>query len=314
MRSLVVGFTSILLFMCGVAQVATASSSDAKQSAGPSATDAQVQQLLSFQRWQFRETPKVGRMPDVSDCVTRNTISVDPGNPAWNASDPRWATMSKVIGKDCTAQNERLFKQVAPAMKAVMHDSLAHAYVKRLSKADADALIRYYESDEGHRFLEFQRQVSYMSGIGMRETFGGHVTRAVGKPSPDLIKSRMELLRLSRLFAVQIVAAEDGRSTGGDTTGTPAIAIMMVAIASTQGDALDEIRHTYSTSLPGFAAFAASREENEELRAFADADNAMVNVASGSAREMDPTENGNLEKWRTLYHSLPADGTATSRR
>ncbi len=276
------------------------------------ATGAQVRQLLAFQQWQFQTTPKIGASADVSDCVARNIRNVDPGNPAWNTADPRWATISDVIGRDCIAQHDRTFKKIVPAMSSALHDSLARSYATRLSKADADALIRYYSSDEGRRFLDFQVRVSRTIGLGIGRAFGVGAARSAGKPAAEVMKVRMDLLQLSRLFATQIVTSEDDRGAGRDTTGTAAIAIMAVAVATAQGDSLDNIRHAYSADLPGFATFVASPAEKQELRVFGDASVAMVNAASGPARELDQASNGNLEKWRGLYHSLPAGGASIS--
>ncbi|MFL9958364.1 hypothetical protein PQR21_00530 [Paraburkholderia nemoris] len=294
--------------------VPVSSSSSGTQNAGPPATDAQVQQLLAFQQLQFHKTPNVGANANVSDCVARNTRNVDPGNPAWNAGDPRWATISGVIGRDCIAQHKRLTNEIVPAVNSAMHDALARGYATRLSKADADALIRYYRSDEGRHFLDFQLRVSRAIGLGVGQTFASHAASSVDKPAADVMKARMALLQLSRLFATQIVTSEDDRAAGHDTSGAPAIAIMAVAVATTQGEALDEIRHAYSDDLPGFATFVASPEEKRELRVFGEAGASMVNVASGPARAMDPASNGNLQKWRDLYHSLPASGGAISRQ
>ncbi|MFM0367637.1 DUF2059 domain-containing protein, partial [Paraburkholderia sediminicola] len=249
---------------------------------------------------------------DVSDCVARNIRNVDPGNPAWNTADPRWATISDVIGRDCIAQHDRTFKKIVPAMSSALHDSLARSYATRLSKADADALIRYYSSDEGRRFLDFQVRVSRTIGLGIGRAFGVGAARSAGKPAAEVMKVRMDLLQLSRLFATQIVTSEDDRGAGRDTTGTAAIAIMAVAVATAQGDSLDNIRHAYSADLPGFATFVASPAEKQELLVFGDASVAMVNAASGPARELDPASNGNLERWRDLYHSLPAGGASIS--
>jgi hypothetical protein len=292
--------------------VSTRSSS--AQTAGRSATADQVQQLLAFQQVPSNSTPKVDHNADVSDCVARNTREVDPANPAWNASDPRWATINDVVGRDCVAQHERLSKQVVPAMNTAMRESLARSDAKRLSRADADVLLRYYNSAEGRRFLEFQQQISRVIGLGIGRAFGSQAAHNASKPAPDVLRTRMELLELSRVVAIPIVTSEDDRSAGRDTSGTPAIAILTLAVATVQGDAVDEIRHAYSADLPRFARFVASPEEKQELRAYGDAALTTANVVGGRTREMDPASNGNLEKWRALYHSLAASGATGSRQ
>lgn len=280
-------------------------------SAGPPATDTQIRQLLAFQQWQLHPTPKIGANVDISDCVARNIRNVDPGNPAWNAGDSRWGTISTAISRDCIAQNGRIFKQIVPAMETARHDSLARSYAARLSEADADVLIRYYSSNEGRRFLGFQVRVSRVIGLGLGRTFGVQAAQSATKHAADVMNPRVDLLQLSTLFATQMVTSQDDRSAGRDTTGAPAIAIMAVAVATAQGESLDDIRHAYAADLPGFTTFIASTAEKQELRVFGDSNLAMVNAASGPARDMDPASNGNLEKWRDLYHSLPAGGAAT---
>jgi hypothetical protein len=246
----------------------------------------------------------------VSDCVARNIRNVDPGNPAWNTSDPRWAAVSDAIGQDCVAQHDRILKQVLPAMNSALRDSLAYGYRSRLSTADADALIGYYTSNEGRRFLDFQARLSRTIGFGMGKAFGADASRNGDKPPISVLKDRVALLQLSSLFATQIATAEDERSAGRDTSAATVTGIMMVAVATAQGDSLDTIRREYSEDLSGFAAFVASPAEKRELRVFSDSNAAMVASATGPAKEMDPASNGSLQRWRDLYRSLPAGENA----
>jgi hypothetical protein len=305
MRAVFAGLASLLLLSGGIA-CATPS--------GPSATDTQVRQLLAFQQWQYADKPKAGaNHVDMAVCVARNTRSVDPRNPAWTASDPRWATVSEAVSRDCAAQGEQVAK-LASALKSAMRNALASAYTTHLSKADADTLIRYYRSDEGRRYLDFQVRLSQVMRAGIGRAFGLQAAGGTAQPSADIMKPRMAMLQLSRITATQIVSVEDARSAGRDTTGAAAIAIMAMAVATSQGDALDELRHTYAAELPGFTAFVASPQEKQELRAFADADAAMVTVASAQSIDFDAASNGKLEKWRALYRSLPASGGVTQRQ
>lgn len=196
-------------------------------------------------------------------------------------------------------------EKVAPAFRKAYSEAIGKSYANHLSNTAADTLIRFYESDVGERYLAFQRQLIASGGRGMGQLFSGKAGLESRASAPEVMKARMQLLRLSRTFSMLIVATEDARNGGGDASGAPAIAIMMHVAAQGQGETLDRIGREYSADLPTFAAFVESPAEIEELRALFEATNTASEAAAAIAVEVSPELNGNLNRWRDLYRSLP---------
>lgn len=283
---------------------------ESPRSGAPNITASQAEQLLAVQRWQMSMSANNGAGMNVSACVERNLRKIDPGNPAWKASDPRWATMSGVIRQDCTAQQDRIKNEVAPALRKAQLDALKQGYLKHLTSAEADTLIQFYKSDAGHRFQSFQMRLAPAIARGMGRLIGDKSEHSPGAPAPDVMKARMDVLQLSTVFSTLIVAAEDERRAGRDGSGAAAIGMMMSATADTQDDALDQLQRQYSADLREFTAFVTSPAEKDELRAFGDAHAMTSQIAGKFAKEFTPELNGDLKRWRDLYHSLPRGETS----
>ena len=294
----------IFIVSLSLAQHAVAQSNDAT---APRATSSQIEQLLAIQRSQTLPLSGVGGYDDVNACVDRNLLDIDRGNQAWNPNDSRWDAMRSVITQDCAAQSNRINTEVAPALKKAYVDALGRSYEAHLSSTEADRLIQFYESDIGHRYRAFQGRLAVTNQRRTAQPFNGKTAPDVQAATPDVVKARMEILRLSTTFAMLIMATQDARRTGVDASGAPAIGMMMSMAAEGQGAALDQIRQQYSPDLHDFAAFVESPAEADELRAIHDATVAVSAVAGKLAVELSPELNGDLKRWRDLYKSLPKD-------
>ena len=279
------------------------------RSAGPRPTASQIDRLLAVQRWQTSKLPAIDARADVNVCVERSLRELDPGNRAWNPNDSRWDTMRSVIAQDCAVQSDRIKTKAAPVLMKTYLDALRRSYEAQLSNTEADNLIRFYESDTGHRYLEFQGRLAVVAGQGAARLFSGKAGPDAQAATPDALNARMQMLRLSTTFAMLIVATQDARRAGGDATGASAIGMMMSVTAASQAEALDQIRREYSPDLHDFAAFVESPAETDELRALHEATVAASTAAGKFAMEVSPELNGDLKRWRDLYKSLPKDKT-----
>ena len=277
------------------------------QLSSPSATAAQVEQLAAVEQSPALNSPSARLASSVNVCVEHYLRAIDPNKRDWNPSDPRWNTMRAVVSQGCAAVADGYKEKVAPVFRKAYFDAIRKSYEKHLSSTEADTLIRFYESDVGKRYLAFQGQLIASGGQGMGQLFGGKAGTDSQVSAPETMKARMQLLRLSRTFSMLIAATEDARNGGGDASGAPAIAIMMHVTAEGQGETLDRIGREYSADLPEFTAFAESPAETKELRALFEATDAAGKATAAVALEISPDMNGNLNKWRDLYHSLPRD-------
>ncbi|CAG9202325.1 hypothetical protein PSP6_210177 [Paraburkholderia tropica] len=94
------------------------------------------------------------------------------------------------------------------------------------------------------------------------------------------------------------VANEDTRKAGGDASGASAIAIMMMVIAETQGEVVDQLNKEYSADLPEFTAFVESPPELDELRTLYDASHAAIVASTNAAVRLNQALGAGIDKWR----------------
>lgn len=277
------------------------------QLTSPRVTAAQIDRLVAIEKMQASDPSNSGSAASANACVERYMRALDPNNRDWNSSDPRWGKMRDVISEDCQSIVEGYKRKVAPAIQNAYSEAIGKSYKKHLGSKDANTLIRFYESDAGQRYLALQEALTAASNSGMNQFFTGKAVHDSQASTPAAMRARIQLLRLSKTFSIFIVASEDARKAGGDTSGGPAIAIMMHVVAESQGQILDRLEDEYSADLPIYTSFATSPPELDELRALYEATN-VANAAAGKvAAEFSPELNGNLNKWRQLYRSLSSD-------
>ncbi len=86
---------------------------------------------------------------------------------------------------------------------------------------------------------------------------------------------------------------------------------MMSMTATMEGEAIDRIQKEFSRDLSTFSKFLASPAEKNEIRALADAQMSFGKASATQLIKLAPEWNGDLQKWREKYNSLPAAGGAS---
>lgn len=272
----------------------------------------QIERLLAGQ--QLKTSPSLTQpggdaAGEISNCVQENIGAVDPSNPNWNDKDPRWEPMRQTIALDCARRREERVKTVEPELQRMYRDALANSYAHRLSHRDADALIGFYATETGHRFLAFQTRLTTLEFNAMQrlERAGGAKAPASpATPPPDVMKRRTAILLMSRQILLMLQWQSDAAHTGDDAGGGALAPIMMSATATLEGDAIDRIQKEFARELPAFSAFLSSRAEKNEIRALADAQLSFGKASATQLIKLAPEWNGDLQKWREQYRKLPA--------
>jgi hypothetical protein len=214
--------------------------------------------------------------------------------------------MNRVVRKGCQEEERHIKYEVAPAFNRARRDALVQGYKKYLSNADADTLIRFYQSDAGHKYVKFQGQPAAVIANGMKRIVVGGAEQSGAKTTDkETLERRIELLQMSTIFASLGALADDERRAAHDASGAPAIGIMMRMTVATQGDELDELYREYSENLVKFSEFLSSPEEVIELRVLGEANSAASEISARYAASVTPELNGDLKRWREIYHSLP---------
>lgn len=285
---------------------------DAPQAA--SAADAtQIESLLAGQ--QLKPAPAAvladadaDAATEISRCVAQNIRTLDPSNPHWNETDPRWEPMQRTIEHDCARRREYRIRHVEPQLQRLYRDALANSYARRLSHRDADFLIGFYATGTGHRFQAFQNRLTEIEFAAMKHMQAlGDRDGAVSPPAtspPDVVKRRASLLLMSRQTLLMVQWQRDAVRAGGDTSGGAVAPMVMSMAAATEGDAIDRVDKEFAHDLPAFSAFLASPAEKNEIRALADAQMSFGKASATQLIKLAPEWNGDLRKWRERYRAL----------
>jgi hypothetical protein len=285
-----------------------------------SAADAaQIERLLAGQQGAPAAAPQASpdAATEIADCVARNIGSLDPSNPNWNEKDPRWEPMRQTIALDCAQRREYRIKNVEPELQRMYRDALANSYAQHLSREDAAILIRFYATETGRRFQAFQNRLTAIEFNAMqkvqqiRAAHGDRASDAIAPPAaltpaPDAIKRRASVLLMSRQILLMVQWQRDAVRAGADSSGGAVAPVIMNMTAATEGDAIDRIERDYARDMPAFSAFLSSAAEKSEIRALADAQLSFGMASATQLIKLAPEWNGDLEKWRERYRSLPA--------
>lgn len=292
-----------------------------------SAPDAtQIERLLAGQQLKPAATApqaSADAAAEIADCIARNIRSLDPSNPNWNEKDPRWEPMRQTIALDCAQRREYRIKTVEPELQRMYRDALANSYAQRLSHDDAETLLRFYATETGRRFQAFQNRLTAIEFDAMqkmqqsRAAHGDRASDAMAPPAPiapapDVIKRRASILLMSRQILLMVQWQRDAVRSGGDTSGGAVAPIMMSMTATMEGDAIDQIEKDYARDVRAFSAFLASPAEKSEIRALADAQMSFGMASATQLIKLAPEWNGDLQKWREKYRSLPAPAAASA--
>lgn len=260
---------------------------------------------------------------EIADCIAQNIRSLDPSNPNWNEKDPRWEPMRQTIGLDCAQRREYRVKHVEPELQRMYRDALANSYAQRLSHDDADTLLRFYATETGRRFQAFQNRLTAIEFDAMQKmqrriaAHGDLASDAIAPPAPiapapDVIKHRASVLLMSRQILSMVQWQRDAVRSGGDSSGGAMAPIIMSMTTTMEGDAIDLIEKDYARDMRAFSAFLASPAEKNEIHALADAQLSFGMASATQLIKLAPEWNGDLQKWREQYRSLPAPAGAAA--
>lgn len=287
----------------------------------------QIERLLAEQQLkpaQANTQTDADAAAEISACVARNIRTLDPTNPKWNETDPRWEPMRRTIMQDCARRREFRIKSVQSELQRMYRDALANSYAQHLSHADAEILLRFYSTEIGRRFLAFQNRLTViefdsMQKAQLRAAADGTMPGSAPAPSsmpvpaPDVVKRRAAILLMSRQILLMVQWQQDAAKSGGDASGWAIAPIMMNMATTMEGEAIDQIETEYARDLPAFSAFLSSPAEKNEIRALADAQMSFGTASATQLIKLAPEWNGDLAKWREQYRALspvsPASGT-----
>lgn len=284
----------------------------------PAADPAQIERLLAGQQLKPaapNTQADADAAAEIATCLARNIRALDPANPKWNETDPRWEPMRQTIMRDCAARREFRIRSVQSELQRMYRDALANSYAQHLSRADAESLLRFYSTDTGRRFLAFQNRLTAIEFDSMQKALvraapdGGvgastPALSSVPAPAPDVVKRRAAILLMARQTLLMMRWQQDATKSGGDSSGWAVAPIIMNMATTMEGEAIDQIEKEYARDLPAFSAFLSWPAEQHEIRALADAQMSFGTASATQLIKLAPEWNGDLQKWREQYRAL----------
>jgi formylglycine-generating enzyme len=289
--------------------VSTAVASVAVPSAGKTQKAARVLTLLNYQQSGARGAASgADAAVEVANLFLK---PLDPANPDWNPQHPQWKEMGKVVGTDVARD--------LPAWQAtVARDSQAaslHEFAIRADEKDLDALIQYFQSRSGIRYLAFQAQIEPLELAGMQALMTGQPVPG-SQPSESVLKERMRLLAMGMDMMVSRADYEDAERQHGDISGFGAMPILIQNAALRGGDQLDALVKQFAPDVAAFAAFSDSTLAKSFYAAVGPALRAGGKVATDAFTSFQSQEQAlYLENWRRTYESMvksPASAAAAA--
>jgi hypothetical protein len=87
------------------------------------------------------------------------TAQVAPNDPAWNSSNPRWRSVSALIGQNLRADAQTQFSE----SEAAIVDNAVRAMSDGVVREDLDASLAFFGSPTGRRYLDLQHALMDLS-------------------------------------------------------------------------------------------------------------------------------------------------------
>jgi formylglycine-generating enzyme len=278
--------------------VSTAVASVAAPSACKTQKAARVLALLNYQQSGARGVASgADSAVEVANLFLK---PLDPANPDWNPQHPQWKEMGKVVGTDVARD--------LPAWQAtVARDSQAaslHEFAIRADEKDFDALIQYFQSRSGIRYLAFQAQIEPLELAGMQALMTGQPVPGP-QPSESVLKERMRLLAMGMDMMVSRADYEEAERQHGDISGFGAMPILIQNAALRGGDQLDALVKQFAPDVAAFATFSDSPLAKRFYAAIGPALRAAGKVATDAITAFQRQEQAQyLENWRRTYESM----------
>ncbi len=178
----------------------------------------------------------------VGAAVPYLTANVAPSDPTWNSSNPRWHSVSALIGRDLRTDAEAQFSESETAIV----ENAVRAMSDGVVREDLDAALTFFRSPAGHRFLDLQRSLIDLSiEVNLeRQTVSG-------TPSVENLDARKRVLG-SWLPIVFI------RVMYGPETADRAMDAPYQSFSRLRASQLDALAREYAEDLPQFEQFLQS--------------------------------------------------------
>jgi hypothetical protein len=247
----------------------------------------------------------VGSSAPVPRSLTAGMVrDLDPRNPNWNPSHPKWPEVSKLVEEDIAGDLRGEVASRQERYRAGLADELS----RRLSADELGRLLAYLRGTDGQRYLAFQSELGLALAMAMHAAFSGMPSPAAapadaGAPAPeDVMKERARLVGQSTLAQVTQCWLDEAKDSHQDVSGFQAWPMMVVMFANYQGARLDDLRERYAADLKEIETFNASALGHRYHTAFATATKALAEETLTENESFLGTETQKFgARWKARY-------------
>jgi formylglycine-generating enzyme required for sulfatase activity/ankyrin repeat protein len=225
---------------------------------------------------------------------------LDPNNPGWSPTHPKWNTMLALVASDLAAD----LTSESGRWKAQIEDVMVGQFAQRLTAQELRDLTHYFSGDTGKRYLAFEAEIAPLDTHVMRSLLQRDPVPASTRPPESVLKERLRLLSLSTNAQLTQAWFDEAQRTHGDTSGFQAYGFLAGATAITQGPALDAIGERYAADLGAFESFNKTPLAHRFYAAFGAASLAIAPLMQsfmGSFQHAEQAKYG--ERWESAYRT-----------
>jgi len=273
--------------------------------------------LPSVRRALGGETDALTPAPDADarlvDTIAKSvTLRLGNGDADWKPTHPLWPSVYARVRADLERETPALTADFqAAAGRSVAR--LVSAVAAEVSPADIEAILTYYNTPQGQRYLALMSRLDGILGRGLTPPPGYDPKTSPAEPLPDeQQRALLEMMMLSRLMQAASAAQELSVAMHGDPSGFGGVAFMMtLGLRFHQPEAI-ALQAQYAADIPAFTEFEKTAAAHSLFRALG---RAMFLPQQPPTRVFDEiVEKAQLrhgQDWRAFYRSETGHTTTT---
>lgn len=200
----------------------------------------------------------------------QETVQLGRGDREWKPSNPRWAGVYAQVRADLEAEAPELSAELAAATQR-FSDHLADAVAAEMSESDVAAILAYYDTEQGKRYVALMSRLDSLLAGGLADAMPPTDLAAKAAPAPlaeDRQTRLLEFMTLSRTMQAASAAQQVGTAMHADTSGLGGVAFLMALSLRFHQEEVVALYTQYEPDIPAFTEFEKTPAAQNLFRAF----------------------------------------------
>ncbi|HEY8119549.1 MAG TPA: DUF2059 domain-containing protein [Methylophilaceae bacterium] len=231
-----------------------------------------------------------------SQVMASYVLTVDPSNKEWNPNNPKWQQMEVYITHDMGPHYDDIIGEIGNNLIQLAIDS----YINSLTESDANELIAFYKTNDGKRFKKFEDglQAIYLAAnLKINDVRSGKIKIDLTSQTPEVMKSRIELITHSRSMQAQIKRNSNG-------SGEFAVGIIAQFIATIGGEDIDHLSKKYAKDIPEFEKISELPLQQKASYAEFLIEKGSTEVIVNASEDLKFFQKTHIDEWRDFYQKI----------